>query len=64
MRISMNTFRNEIDRAFRVLGAEKGFSQNVTDIKAWTEDGYITDQEAHELRQYNRTQYHALPLEA
>ena len=61
MTISMNTFKDEINRAFRVLGAEKGFSQNVTDIKAWTKEGYLTDQEAHELRQYNRTQYHELP---
>lgn len=57
MTISMSTFRDDIDRAFRVLGAEKGFDQNATDIKAWKEEGYLTDQEACELKQYNRTQY-------
>lgn len=64
MNISMNTLKDDINRAFRVLGAEKGFSQNVTDIKAWTQDGFITEAEAHELRQYNRTQYSKLPLDA
>lgn len=64
MNISMNTLKDDIDRAFRVLGAERGFSQNVTDIKAWTRDGFLTEEEAHELRQYNRAQYSKLPLDA
>lgn len=59
--ISINTFKSDIDRAFRVLGADRGFDQNVTDIKAWKENGFITDAEYKALRQYNREQYHALP---
>jgi len=62
MTISIETFKNDIDRAFRVLGADKGFGQNVTDIMAWKKDGYLTDEEAHELRKYNREQYSALPF--
>lgn len=61
MTISMDTFKEEINRAFRVLGADKGFGQNVTDIQAWKESGFLSNDDYHELRQYNREQYHALP---
>lgn len=61
MRISLNTLKDDIDRAFRVLGADKGFCQNVTDINAWRSEGFINDEETKELRQYNRQIYHELP---
>lgn len=61
MGISLSTFKSEIDRAFRVLGPEKGFDQNVTDIKEWRSNGYINDEEYKKLRQYNRATYHELP---
>lgn len=60
MILEMSMLRSDIDRAFRVLGAEKGFDQNITDIRGWRADGMITEKEAHELRQYNRVKYHEL----
>lgn len=57
-------YKGEIDRVFRVLGADKGFDQNATDICAWFHDGLINESEHHELRKYNRTVYHELPLDA
>lgn len=63
MNISTNTLKDDIDRAFRVLGAEKGFCQNVTDIMEWKRHGFITEEEVHELRQYNREKYSDLPLD-
>lgn len=62
MTIAIETFKDEIDRAFRVIGADKGFSQNVTDICGWFEDGYLTKEEYKELRKYNREKYHELPI--
>lgn len=64
MRISMNTLKSEVDRAFRVLGADRGFQQNATDICSWLKDGYITETEYKELRHYNMVQYSQLPLDA
>ena len=64
MRISIETLKSDIDRAFRVLGADRGFDQNATDIIAWRNDGFLTDEEYRELRKYNRSQYAALPLDA
>lgn len=60
----LTQYKNEIDRAFRVLGADRGFDQNVTDICAWRDEKRINDSEYHELRKYNRTVYHELPLDA
>lgn len=64
MAISIEFFRAEIDRAFRVLGADKGFGQNATDIMAWKNEGYISDDEYKALRKYNRIAYSGLPLDA
>lgn len=61
MTISMSTLKDDIRRAFRVLGPEKGFEQNVTDIKSWRCNGFIDDAEYKELRQYNRVEYSKLP---
>jgi len=63
MAISIEFFKAEIDRAFRVLGADRGFGQNVTDITAWKNEGYISDDEYKTLRKYNRTAYNGLPLD-
>lgn len=62
--MTIDTFKEDINRAFRVLGAERGFDQNVTDLRIWLKDGYLTEEEYHELRKYNRTQYSKLPLDA
>ena len=63
MAISIEFFKAEIDRAFRVLGADRGFDQNVTDIITWKNEGYISDDECKTLRKYNRTAYSRLPLD-
>lgn len=60
---NMEIYMSEIDRAFRVLGAERGFDQNVTDIKAWRDANIITQDEYKTLRQYNREAYSDLPLD-
>ena len=64
MTISLDTFKDEIDRAFRVLGADRGFVQNVADIMNWRQEGFLTEDEYKELRHYNRTEYAKLPLDA
>lgn len=61
--ITMKALKDDIDRAFRVLGADKGFGQNVTDILHWRDEGFLTDEQYKELRRYNRTQYHELTLD-
>lgn len=55
--------KKEIDRAFLVLGADKGFAQNAIDLIAWHRDGAITENEYTDLRDYNRAAYSALPLD-
>ena len=60
---NIETLKNEIDRAFRVLGADVGLQQNAVDITAWRKDGVITDAEYHDLRKYNRRKYSELPLD-
>lgn len=64
MTISINTLKDDINRAFRVLGADKGLQQNSIDILQWKEHGFISDEEYKELRKYNREQYSKLPLDA
>ena len=61
---TIDTLKGEIERAFRVLGADRGFDQNATDICAWFHDGLINEAEYHELRKFNRIVYHELPLDA
>jgi hypothetical protein len=60
MNISMKTFKEEIDRAFAELGAERGFGRNVEMITMWKESGFISDEEYKILRQYNRVQFHEM----
>lgn len=63
MRIAMRTFEEEIERSFNVLGADRGFSQNVTDIMSWRNEGLISDEEYKALRAFNRAVYAGLPLD-
>ena len=53
-RMDMNYFKEELERAIRVLGKDRGELQNDTDIEAWHKDGYINDRECMELKRYNR----------
>lgn len=46
--------KSEIRRAYRVLGKIYGEMQNARDIDGWEKRGYITKEEAAELRKYNR----------
>ena len=62
--MNINDLKMEIDRCFRVLGADRGFDQNATDIIAWHREGFISEDEYVELRSYNRKQYAKLPLDA
>lgn len=61
--MSIEELKGEIDRAFRVLGADHGLQQNAMDIIGWRQDGIINENEYYELRRYNRHQYSLLPLE-
>lgn len=61
MSISIDTYKEEIDRAFRVLG-ERGLEQNAIDICGWFNDGHMSESEYQELRRYNRKVYSELPL--
>lgn len=51
--MTMAFFMEEIDRAYRVLGAQGG-GQNWTDIEGWYKDGKITAEQRAALHQYNR----------
>ena len=53
-RMDINYFKEELERAIRVLGKDRGELQNDTDIEAWHKDGYINDREYIELKRYNR----------
>lgn len=52
--MDINYFKEELERAIRVLGKDRGELQNDTDIEAWHKDGYINDREYIELKRYNR----------
>ena len=49
---TMKFYKSEIERAYRVLGAE-GWCQNARDIKSWLENGLINEKQANELRTHN-----------
>lgn len=51
---NMIFFKDEIDRAYRVLGAAQGYGQNWRDIHGWKKEHRITDSEEKELHSYNR----------
>lgn len=52
-----NELMNEVDRAYRVLGAERAYGQNWTDIHSWKKQGYMTYEEEKGLLRYNRLRY-------
>ena len=52
--MDMNYFKEELERAIRVLGKDRGELQNDTDIEGWYKEGYINEQEYIELKKYNR----------
>lgn len=52
-----NECKSEILRAFRVLGAERAYGQNWTDIHGWKKQGYLTYEEEKQLLSFNRIQY-------
>lgn len=54
MTIAISTFKDDIDRAYRVLGGERAEGQNWRDIHAWKKQGYISYEEERELLRYNR----------
>lgn len=60
MQIHIVTFKDEIERAYRTLGFEKGFDQNIRDIRSWRNEGLIDHGEAKELRLYNKKRYQDL----
>lgn len=61
MRISIETLKDDIKGTYNVLG-ERGLELNATDICEWHREGFLTDDEYHELRKYNRKLYAELPL--
>lgn len=50
----MAIYKEEIRRAYRVLGADKGIQQNALDIQGLRNYGFINNEEYHELRKYSR----------
>ena len=50
-------FMGEIDRAYSVLGLDKGECQNSIDIDAWFAQGLINSDERRELRAYSAEVY-------
>jgi len=51
--MTMEGFKNEIRRAYRVLGYQ-GAQQNERDIDEWFKSGLITEQEMKELKTFDR----------
>ena len=49
--------KEEIRRAYRILGADRGIQQNALDIQGWRNCGFINNEEYHELRKYSRDLY-------
>lgn len=53
----LEIYKEEIRRAYRVLGADIGIQQNALDIQEWRNCGFITNEQYHELGKYNRDLY-------
>lgn len=51
------TMKDEINRAYRVLGAERAYGQNWIDIHDWKKQGRVGYEEEKQLLSYNRIQY-------
>lgn len=52
-----DNIKSEILRAYEVLGAERAYSQNWTDIHAWKKQGLLTYEQEKAMLSFNRTQY-------
>ena len=57
-------YKQTIRETFDEYGAARGFDENVANICKLYRDGQISDDEYKELRKYNLTYYHELPLDA
>lgn len=44
----------DIERAYRVLDSGNAYCCNVTAIKGWHKDGYLSQEQADYLYRYNR----------
>ena len=53
----ISIIKDEILRAYRVLGAERAYSQNWIDIKAWKKQGMLTQEQEKSMLLFNRMQY-------
>ena len=50
----LEIYKEEIRRAYRVFGADKGIQKNALEIQLWRNYGFITADEYHYLRCYSR----------
>lgn len=53
----LDTIKDEIMRAYRVLGAEKAYLQNWIDIQDWIKQGMLTQEQGTMMLSLNRTIY-------
>lgn len=53
----IDTLKNELERAYRVLSADNADMLNSRDIWGWERERYINAEQAMELRAYNRKLY-------
>ena len=53
----IDTLKNELERAYRVLSADNADMCNSRDIWVWERERYINAEQARELRIYNKKLY-------
>ena len=53
----IDTLKNELERAYRVLSADNADMLNSRDIWAWERKCYISAEQARELRAYSKKLY-------
>lgn len=53
----LNTIKDEIMRAYRVLGAEKAYLQNWIDVKDWIKQGILTQEQGAKMLSFNKQLY-------
>lgn len=53
----IDTLKNELERAYRVLSVDNADMCNRRDIAVWEKERYISADEAKDLRAYNRKLY-------
>lgn len=59
---SIESLKENIRETFAEYGEDIGFDMNVAGVCKLFKDGLITRDEYKELRKYNRTYYHELPI--